>query len=92
MIHLLEFFVKLLFKFERGIEDNTKLVGSLLLAGAWLLLLTEILPGPFGSWLEGAIWCGWGLVGLAAFLFVRRKIGRRQNSPATRKRRSLLGA
>lgn len=90
MIHLIEFLLKLLLKFERGIEDNTKLVGSLLLAGVWLLLLTEILPGPFGSWLEGAIWCGWGLVGLGAFLFLRRKIGRRQNSSGRRKRRSLF--
>lgn len=92
MIHLIEFFLKLLFKFERGIEDNTKLVGSLLLAGFWLLLLTEILPGAFGSWLVGAIWCGWGLVGLAAFLFLRRKDVRRQKSSAMRKRRSFLGA
>lgn len=92
MIHLIQFFVKLLLKFERGFEDNTKLVGSLLLAGAWLLLLTEILPGAFGSWLVGSIFCGWGLVGLGAFLFLRRKIGRRQNSSARRERRSLLGA
>lgn len=69
MFHLLQLLVKLVLNLERDLQDNTKLVGSLLIGGLWLLLLAAIFPAQLGIWREWFIWGGWILVGLAAFLF-----------------------
>ena len=74
MVHLLQFLVKLLLNLERDLQDNSKLVGSLLIGGLWLLLLAEVFPTQLRIWREWFVWGGWILVGLAVFLFVRRKI------------------
>lgn len=74
MVHLLQFLVKLLLNLERDLKDNSKLVGSLLIGGVWLILLAEVFATQLGIWREWFLWSGWVLVGLAAFLFVRRKI------------------
>jgi hypothetical protein len=74
VIHLLQFLVKLLLNLEREIQDNSKLVGSLLIGGLWLLLLADLFPAQLGIWREWFIWSGWILIGMAVFLFVRRKI------------------
>ncbi len=76
MVHLLQLLVKLLLNLEQEVQDNSKLVGSLLIGGLWLLLLAQIFPGQLGSWQYGFVLAGWILVGMAAFLFVRRKIWR----------------
>jgi hypothetical protein len=71
---LIHFLLKLLLKMEESVQDNTKLVGSLLIGGLWFLLAAEIFPKPLGSWCGGIVWAGWILIGLAVFLLVRRKI------------------
>ena len=74
MIHLVQFLVKVLLNFERDLQDNTKLVGSLLIGGFWLLVLARVFPAQLGIWREWFVWGGWILIGLAIFLFVRRRI------------------
>ncbi|HKV24620.1 MAG TPA: hypothetical protein VJN93_08520 [Candidatus Acidoferrum sp.] len=71
-------------------QDNTKLVGSLFLGGVWLLLLTWIFPAPFGSWLEDFVLAGWVLIGIASFLFLRRKFGKSPGRGIARKPNSLF--
>ncbi|MGB2591318.1 MAG: hypothetical protein WA853_04885 [Candidatus Acidiferrum sp.] len=92
MIHLIQFLLKLVLNAEQGLQDNTKLVGSLFLGGVWLLLLTAIFPEIFGSWREGFYWAGWILVGVAAFLFLRRKIWEKQGRRKSAKRNTLFEA
>jgi len=74
VIHLLQFLLKLLLNLEREIQDNSKLVGSLLIGSLWLLLLAELFPAQLGIWREWFVWSGWILIGMAVFLFVRRKV------------------
>jgi hypothetical protein len=74
MIHVLQFLLKLLLSLERGLEDNSKLVGSLFIGGFWLLLLAELFPAQLGIWSEWFVWGGWISIGIAVFLFARRKI------------------
>jgi hypothetical protein len=74
VIHLLQFLVKVLLNLERDLQDNTKLVGSLLIGGVWLLLLAQVFPAQLGIWRGWFVWGGWILMGLAVLLFVRRKI------------------
>jgi hypothetical protein len=74
VVHLLQFLVKLLLNFERDLKDNWKLVGSLWIGGVWLIVFAEVFRTQLGIWREWFLGCGWILVGLAAFLFLRRKI------------------
>jgi hypothetical protein len=74
VVHLIQFLVKLLLNLERDIQDNSKLVGSLLIGGLWFLLLAEVFSRQLGVWRDWFVWCGWILIGLAIFLFARRKI------------------
>jgi hypothetical protein len=74
VLHLLQLLVKVLLNLERGVADNSKLVGSLLIGGLWLLFLAWIFAAPLGDWRDCFFWSGWILIGLAAFLFVRRKL------------------
>ena len=90
MIHLLQLLLKLGLNLDRDLQDNTKLVGSLLIGGLWLLLLAAIFPAQLGIWREWFIWGGWILVGLAAFLFVRRKIWKWRGQGRIARRRSLF--
>jgi hypothetical protein len=90
VFHLFQLLVKLLLHLERDIQDNTKLVGSLLIGGLWLLLLAEIFPVSLGIWRDWFVWGGWILVGLAAFLFVRRKIWQWRGRNRIPRHRSLF--
>jgi hypothetical protein len=90
VIHLLQFLVKLLLNLEREIQDNSKLVGSLLIGGLWLLLLADLFPAQLGIWREWFIWSGWILIGMAVFLFVRRKIWVWRGRNGIAKRRGSL--
>jgi hypothetical protein len=92
MVHLLQLLVKLLLNVERDLKDNSKLVGSLLIGGVWLILFAEIFPTQLGVWREWFIWSGWILVGLAAFLFVRRKIWAWRGRSRVTRRGSLFRA
>lgn len=49
MVHLLQLLVKVLLNLERDVQDNSKLVGSLLIGGSWLLFLAGIFPMQLGS-------------------------------------------
>lgn len=90
MFHLLQLLVKLVLNLERDLQDNTKLVGSFLIGGLWLLLLAAIFAAQLGIWEEWFIWGGWILVGLAAFLFVRRKIWEWRGQDRIARRHSLF--
>lgn len=90
MIHLIQLLVKLLLHAERDIKDNTKLVGSLAIAGLWLLLLAELFPAQLGLWRDWFDWAGWILIGLAFFLFARRKFWMWSGRNRAAKRRKSL--
>jgi hypothetical protein len=92
VVHLLQLLVKLLLNVERDLKDNSKLVGSLLIGGVWLILFVEIFPTQLGIWREWFIWRGWILVGLAAFLLVRRKIWAWRGRRGSTRRGSLFRA
>jgi len=67
-----------LFALDRELPDNTKLSGSLFLAGLWLLFLATVFPSALGEWRFAVIWTGWTLVGLAFVLFARQKLKNRR--------------
>jgi hypothetical protein len=90
VVHLLQLLVKLLLNLDQEVQDNSKLVGSLLIGGLWLLLLAQIFPAPLGSWQYAFVLGGWILAGMATFLFVRRKIWRWRVLSRARGRGSLF--
>jgi phosphatidylglycerophosphate synthase len=60
------------------LPDNTRLVGSILIGGVWLLLIAKLFSPQLGRWSDWCLWAGWICVGLAIFMVVRRKIRRWQ--------------
>ena len=92
MVHLLQFLIKLLINLERDLKDNSKLVGSLLIGGVWLIFFAEVFRPKLGIWREWFIWSGSILVGLAAFLFLRRKIWAWRGQSRAARRGSLFRA
>ena len=58
MLHLI---LQLLLGLERQVPDNSRLASSLLILGAWFLLITEFFPrlaGPWTGWRwqDGSLW------------------------------------
>jgi hypothetical protein len=92
VVHLLQFLIKLLINLERDLKDNSKLVGSLLIGGVWLIFFAELFRTKLGIWREWFIWSGSILVGLAAFLFFRRKIWAWRGQSRVARRGSLFPA
>jgi len=84
VFHIIQFLVSLLLKTERELPDNSRLTGSIFIAGALLLIVAELFPGKLGPWREWCYWAGWSGVGLAVFLFLRRKIWKWQGGQTKR--------
>lgn len=76
MVELIKLFLKLILHVDSGLRDNTRLAGSILIGGAWLVLVAVLFPHPLGEWRSWFYWGGYGLVGLGLFLLARRRLGR----------------
>ena len=87
MVELIKLFLKLILHVDSGLRDNTRLAGSILIGGAWLVLIAILFPRHLGEWRSWFYWGGYGLVGLALFLVARRRVGRGQ---PVKRRTSLL--
>jgi hypothetical protein len=74
VFHVIQLLLKLLLQVEGELPDNSRLASSIFIGGAWLILIAEIVPRQLGPWRDWCFWGGWICVGLAAFLFIRRKI------------------
>jgi hypothetical protein len=74
VFHLVQLLLKLFFSFDRELPDNTKFIGSLFIAGLWLLLLAVLFPVQLSPWRFELTWAGWLLIGLSLILFARRKL------------------
>ena len=73
MFHLIQILLKLLLKVDSELPDNSRLTGSIFIAGVWLILIAELFPQQLGPWRDWCYWGGWIGVGLALFLLLRRK-------------------
>lgn len=89
MFHLIQLLLKLLLQVEGDLPDNSRLVGSILIGGAWLILVAELFPDPLGVWRDWFLWVGWFAVGLALFLLLRRQVWKCQGG-APKRNRSLF--
>jgi hypothetical protein len=89
VFHLLQLLLKILLKAEGELPENSRLASSFFIGGAWLLLVTQLFPHQLGPWREWCLWAGWICVGLATFMFVRRKI-RNWQGKGTKRRSSML--
>jgi len=78
MVELIKLLIKLILHLDSGLRDNTRLAGSILISGAWLVLVAVLFPRQLGEWRSWFYWGGFGLTGLALFLVARRRIGRGQ--------------
>jgi fatty acid desaturase len=76
--------LNLLLKIEGDLPDNSRLTSSIFIGGVWLILIAAFFPQQLGLWREWCVWGGWICVGLAAFLFVRRKIWKWRGKPPKR--------
>lgn len=56
MFHLIQLLLKLLLQVEGDLPDNSRLVGSILIGGAWLILVAELFPDPLGVWRDWFLW------------------------------------
>lgn len=86
MIHLIQLLLKLLLQVQSDLPDSSRLIGSILIGGAWLLLIAEIFPRQLGSWRVWCLWGGWICVGLGLFLLLRRQIWKWQGKVPKHKR------
>jgi hypothetical protein len=73
MWHLI---LQLLLGLERALPDDSWLASSLFVLGAWFLLATEFFPRLTGPWRDWWLWAGWFLVGVAAYIYLRRMLGK----------------
>jgi hypothetical protein len=87
MVELIKLLLKLILHVDSGVRDNTRLAGSILIGGAWLVLVAVLFPRQLGEWRGWFYWGGFGFTGLALFLVVRRRIRRGQ---PVKRRTSLL--
>lgn len=90
MIHLIQLLLQLLLRVDGELPDNSRLAGSLFIGGVWLLLIAKLFPRQLGPWLDWCLWTGWICVGLATFMFVRRKIWIWRGTGATKKGSTIL--
>ena len=90
MFHLIQLLLNLLLKVDRELPDNSRLTGSIFIAGVWLVLIAELFPGQLGLWRDWCYWGGWSCIGLAGFLLVRRKIWRWQKRQPKRNASAIL--
>jgi hypothetical protein len=82
MVELIKLLLKFILHVDSGLRDNTRLAGSILIGGAWVILSALVFPRQLGEWRNWFYWGGWGLVGLALFLVARRRIWEWRGRPA----------
>jgi len=63
-------------KLEGKQQDHSRLVGSLLTGGVWLLLMVNLPKGLRAVWRDCFRIGGWFPLGLGAYMHLRRKLWR----------------
>jgi len=81
MFDLLQIFVKIILHVDESLRDNTRLVGSILICGAWLILMAILFPVRLGEWRAWFYWGGWIIVMFGLFLVARRRIWKWRGRP-----------
>jgi hypothetical protein len=74
--HVFQILISVILKLEGRQQDNSRVVGSLLIAGIWLLLIAKFVAGLAELWRDWLMIAGYFLLGLAAFMYLRRKFWR----------------
>ncbi len=74
--HLLQLLLNVILKLEGRQQDNSRLVGSLIIAGIWLLLVANFVPALTTLWRDWLRIGGWFLLALAVYMYLRRKFWR----------------
>jgi hypothetical protein len=84
VFHFLQLLLKLVLKVDEELPDNSRLASSILIGGAWLILIAELFRRQLGLWRDWCFWGGWICVVFALFLFLRRLIWKWQGKQPKR--------
>ena len=76
MWHVFQLLLNVILKLEGKQQDNSRLVGSLFIGGVWLLLVANFVTGLAALWRDWLRIGGWFLLGLGAYMYLRRKLWR----------------
>jgi hypothetical protein len=72
--HVFQLLLNIILKLEGKQQDNSRLLGSLFIGGIWLLLVANFAQGLTALWRDWLGIGGWFLLGLGAYMYLRRKL------------------
>jgi hypothetical protein len=84
MVELIKLLLKLMVHVDGGLRDNTRLAESVLIGGAWVILVAVLFPRQLGEWRSWFYGGGGSLLALGLLLVARRKVWEGRGRPAKR--------